>query len=185
MELQDLLDLRNVNIGELENRFKNIAQLLFQEYHIKKGNDIYDFIEIEFYYYTKGHEDIITYPRTIDAGKWYFHPSGVDLSLHSDAESYGGILIKSIKHGDEIINGPLKSSWELFDAFDAFKMKSDEYPLIVHKEKTEKTILKRKRKITFNKDNDADKEKAKNRLKNDYSKFIDFLDAEYQFYVKK
>lgn len=36
MELQDLLDLRNVNIGELENRFKNIAQLLFQEYHIKK-----------------------------------------------------------------------------------------------------------------------------------------------------
>ena len=33
MELQDLLDLRNVNIGELENRFKNIAQLLFQEYH--------------------------------------------------------------------------------------------------------------------------------------------------------
>ena len=36
MELQSLLNLRDVNVEELENRFKDLAQLLFQEYHIQK-----------------------------------------------------------------------------------------------------------------------------------------------------
>lgn len=185
MELIDLLDLKDVSIENLKNRFTEIAKLLFQEYQIKKGKEIYEFSEIEFYYYTKGHEDVITYPRTIDAGKWFFHSSGVDLSFKSDSKSYGGILIKSIKHGNETTDGPLKSSWILFDLFDAFEIKSDEYPLIVRKEKTKKNILTKKRNIKFNKDSDADNEKAKKKYKDDFQKFINFLDVEYLFYTKE
>ena len=185
MELQRLLNLRDVNVEELENRFKDLAQLLFQEYHIQKGNEIYDFHEIEFYYYTNGHRDAITYPRITEAGKWFFHQSGVDLTFKSDSENYGGILIKSLKHGDEIISGPLKCTWILFDVLDAFDMKQNEYPLIVHNEKTEKEIFSKKRKIDFNKDDETNQAKAKNKYKEDYLNFVHFIDAEYLFYWKK
>lgn len=52
MELRDLLDLSNVEINNIEQRFEEIAKHLFQGYCIKKGNDQYKLLEIEFYYYT-------------------------------------------------------------------------------------------------------------------------------------
>lgn len=198
-KIKELLDLSRLNKVEIEKRFEEIAKLLLQEYQIKKGVNLYDFLQIEFYYYTKGHEDVITYPRTIEAGKWYFHPSGVDLTflskctnhdfLESDevgSDYFGGILIKAIKkNGKHIIEGPQKTSWELFDCFDAFEMKREEFPLIVSKTKEEKEIKRKRRKITFNKNNETDILKAKKRFDKGYFKFIDFLESEYQFYVKE
>ena len=83
MELRDLLDLSNVEINNIEQRFEEIAKHLFQGYCIKKGNDQYKLLEIEFYYYTKDFEDIITYPRNVSSGKWFFHDSGVDITFES------------------------------------------------------------------------------------------------------
>ncbi|MGD9771826.1 MAG: peptidyl-arginine deiminase, partial [Parabacteroides sp.] len=41
------IEKRNEAIGEI---FDAIAKKLFNEYHIKKGDSTYDFLEIEFYY---------------------------------------------------------------------------------------------------------------------------------------
>jgi len=86
---------------------------------IKKGNLEYAIVEIEFYLFTNDHQDVITYPRVADAGRWFFHQSGVDLTFQSrDIEedkdgnftfeenaSFGGILIRAIRPGNgEIIS---------------------------------------------------------------------------------
>lgn len=112
---------RNKNI---ETQFSEIAQNLFQNYHIEKQikrkekEEIirYDFLEIEFYYYMTGHVDSVTYKRTCPAGVWYPHYSGVDIAFESDEAQgyYGGILIRSLVKGKEVIAGPLRCSCELF-----------------------------------------------------------------------
>ena len=146
MELRDLLDLSNVEINNIEQRFEEIAKHLFQGYCIKKGNDQYKLLEIEFYYYTKDFEDIITYPRNVSSGKWFFHDSGVDITFESkctdtdcgcdkrkpNGDYFGGILIRSLlKNDKELITGPLKCSWALFDFIDAFVLEKEDLPLIV------------------------------------------------------
>ncbi|SHF39083.1 hypothetical protein SAMN05444405_10833 [Bacteroides luti] len=47
-ELKEMLIIKSD--VDVEARFKQIANALFQNYHIEKGTDIYDFLEIEFYY---------------------------------------------------------------------------------------------------------------------------------------
>lgn len=147
-ELKDLLNLSSLkSTKEIEGRFEDIAEKLLIEYQIKKGDICYDILEIEFYYYSKNHPDIITYPRNSKGGEWFFHESGVDLTLVSqttysskepqvgDDDSFGGILIRSLlkreNNKSELICGPLKCEWELFDKFDAFNVMNDEIPQIV------------------------------------------------------
>ena len=68
---------------ELDNLFKNVATKLMSEFAIKKGNDYYQMVEIEFYWYSHNHPDLSVYPRKSKAGNWYLHPSGVDITLES------------------------------------------------------------------------------------------------------
>ena len=84
-ELKEMLIIKNDE--DVEAKFKQIANALFQNYHIEKGTDIYDFLEIEFYYFNEQHPDIVTYHRTIDAGKWFLHASGIDISFQSKVET--------------------------------------------------------------------------------------------------
>ena len=92
-------------------------------------------MHIEFYFCNKNHLDIITYPRKLDAGKWFFHQSGVDLTFNSSYEGhekaintssdfyYGGILIRDIVKRSDMekkYGGPYKCEWELFDFLEAF-----------------------------------------------------------------
>lgn len=140
--LFDLTHLKSQN--EITDRFKKIANKLLTEYQIQKGSIAYDILEIEFYYYSEEHPDIITYPRTAKAGHWYFHMSGVDIAFESNChindkgmvvenDCYGGgILIRSIRKGDskEIIVGPMNCVNELFDTFDALKQPND-FPTLV------------------------------------------------------
>ena len=46
--------------------FLEIANLLFKSFAIKKGNNLYLFADIEFYFYNKHHKDIITHPRNCE-----------------------------------------------------------------------------------------------------------------------
>jgi hypothetical protein len=177
MELKTLFDLRD---DHPESRFEEIAKILFQEYHIQKGTDTYDFLEIEFYYYTEAHKDVITYPRTSPAGKWFFHKSGVDITLASEpGKAYGGILIRSLlKNGEKVIAGPLKCKWDLFNLFDAFEAKED-FPRIKKKKIiTAKQIFKTQRWILL------DEDKAKTKFPGEYDSFEKFLASPYRFYVK-
>ena len=62
---------------------KEIATKLMSEYAIKKGGDLYQMVEIEFYWYSPNHPDLSVYPRKSAAGNWFLHPSGVDITLQS------------------------------------------------------------------------------------------------------
>lgn len=82
-------------------------------------------LEIEFYFKNNNHNDNVTIERTEDAGMWWLHDYGVDLSFKSDESQkfYGGILIRSIIPFNETNNqlnekkaiyGPRNCCWHLF-----------------------------------------------------------------------
>lgn len=142
------------NQQAFKDYFDKIARILMGNYVIKKGDDKYQIIEIEFYLYTPKHQDVITYPRDMKAGRWFFHSSGVDLTFESrnvefaddnkkdkikegcgEKAIYGGILIRGLKKttgskSSKLILGPLKCADELWDDFDAFENASREYPIL-------------------------------------------------------
>lgn len=135
-DLQSLLKCLNANSTEDDVKivFSKIAGELLCNYHIVKGENTYDFLEIEFYFYSPNHRDLITYPRNgRKPGMWFFHMSGVDITFGSGNKEgdnplmYGGILIRSIvkTQGDsstlpKYICGPMKCVDELFDYINAF-----------------------------------------------------------------
>jgi len=124
----------NSDKDKIKLTFEEIAMELFNNYHIQKGKQEYYFMNIEFYFFNKGHQDIITYPRHLTEGKWFFHSSGVDLTFKSQLVSenikeidantdfFGGILIRSLVRKSEekiTLKGPHICEWEIFDEFDA------------------------------------------------------------------
>ncbi len=131
-------------------KFEELAKALMNNFQIKKGDNLYWMTDIEFYVYTDSHRDIITYPRNCEAGRWFFHASGVDISFKSKVELkehpkhqmmpfltkdavFGGILIRGIVRdltGAAPVDGPMKVCDELFDQFNAFNPPAD-FPLIV------------------------------------------------------
>lgn len=144
--LKDLLGkVKDSNISDSfedsQKLFAQIAEELMCNNIICKGDREYAIVEIEFYLYSPTHRDWITYPRNIDAGKWFFHQSGVDLTFGSQFEKrdkiitedsvFGGILIRGIydlKIGKYIF-GPQKCVNELWQELDAFDHSKD-YPII-------------------------------------------------------
>ena len=144
-ELKKLLEMQGVEgEGQIVARFKKLAEILLKGIKIQKGDKKYLITEIEFYWYTNDHRDIITYPRKCPAGMWYFHSSGVDISFEShvtlptdgddkrpildENARFGGILIRSIKPDGwnyigkkgALTGHPLNVVDELFDHIDAF-----------------------------------------------------------------
>ncbi len=202
-ELKELLDLSQLTSrSKIEERFDTIAKKLLFEYEIVKSEKKkYDILNVEFYYCSKDFPDICTYPRNCEAGKWFIHNSGFDLTfksnsgLDSDKDNeafkrdllslkdneiavkekignkyYGGILIRYIKRQDSevIIDGPLKSEYELFDMFDAFGGTRN-IP-----------ILKQRDKALVIKDNKTTRHNI-----DDKNTLLYFADKQYRFYVGK
>lgn len=148
-------NLKGLDSKALSRQFESIAHELMSHYRItKKADNLspdihYHFMELEFYYYSPEHPDIITYPRKTNTGDWFFHASGVDISFESDIESnpetgkfldrektqgFGGILIRALSKQQEgkettYIMGPQKCCYELFDRFSAFESPTN-FPLI-------------------------------------------------------
>ena len=158
-DLQSLLTSLDANSTqkEIKELFNVIANKLFRNYHIVKGGNTYDFLEIEFYFYSPNHRDLITYPRNgRKPGMWFFHMSGVDITFGTNDKEgdhplmYGGILIRSIVKTQsdgsamsEYICGPMKCVDELFDyiyAFDGDICRAD-IPYIEEKEEKEKISI--------------------------------------------
>jgi len=150
--LKELLSKDYKNIEDYDRYFAEIAKELMCNYVIQKGKEEYDIIEIEFYLFTPNHPDVVTYPRDTDAGLWFFHPSGVDITFNSlnvefadntkrdvikkgtDVNTvFGGILIRGIRRSDgKYTFGPNKCVDELWNELDAFS--SNDYPALVYKE---------------------------------------------------
>lgn len=116
--------------------FKEIAEILLNDYAIEIQDRIYRMTDIEFYFYDANIDDArtnqenkkVTYERTTPAGCWFFPDSGIDISFKSDkTKGYGGgILIRGIEKVHPVeqitVHGPLNCYWELFDeAVSAFE----------------------------------------------------------------
>ena len=111
--------------SEIKVYFGKLSDYLFHHLAIKAGKDTYTFLEIEFYYYNE--KSIFkgstlyscTYPRTRNAGQFFWHYSGLDICFESKEEDgyFGGILIRSLKKNDkEIIAGPMRCSNEILNS---------------------------------------------------------------------
>lgn len=143
----------SLNSFDIERRFEQIAKILFAKFAIKKGQTIYLFKDIEFYFYNQNHKDIITHPRNSDALLWYVNDfGGIDINISSNIkttlssdskkkirtkyildgnEYFGGILIRQLIDTDrqQVIGGPLRCA-DLFRCHNAFGYDND-YPILV------------------------------------------------------
>ena len=144
-QLKKLLELP-FNVTKKEDIAYDIVSNLMSNYVIMKGNDMYEIIEAEFYYYSHSHPDITVYERNMDGGRFFFHQSGVDITFKSHIEkingkidsqksAFGGILIRSLKRISrnnvcEFILGPLNCVNHLWDNFNAIKPSVSEYPYL-------------------------------------------------------
>ena len=153
-ELKELMTLNaNMNTLEIERRFEQIAQMLFSKFAIKKGEFIYQFKDIEFYFYNQNHKDIITHPRNSDALCWYINDfGGIDINMLSSIKTtldtdgkgkmrtkyvlndnvcFGGILIRQLidKGCRQVINGPWACA-ELFRCHSVSGYDKD-FPILV------------------------------------------------------
>ena len=132
----------NMNTNDIEDRFEQIAKMLFESFAIQKGGKKFLFKEIEFYFYNKNHRDIITHPRVSKSLCWYVNDfGGIDLNFASsikrenrvnskrkniekyvldDIAYFGGILIRQLisEDGSAILSGPIACA-ELFRCYDA------------------------------------------------------------------
>lgn len=131
-QIEYITHLQNQN--EILTEFKEVAELLMNWCSIKKGEKEYEIVDIEFYMYNSKHPDVITYPRVMEMGRWFFHSSGVDLTFRSTHDRFGGILIRGIRNvnddNDQIL-GPQKCVDSLWDNFNAFDNHYDtDYPII-------------------------------------------------------
>lgn len=152
--LQQLMTLNaNMNTIDVESRFEQIAKMLFEDFAIQKGETVYLFKEIEFYFYNKNHRDIITHPRVSKPLCWYVNDfGGIDLNFESkikfenrlnsngknvkkyvldESAYFGGVLIRQLKEVEsgEILKGPLACA-ELFRCYDATGVDHD-FPVLV------------------------------------------------------
>ena len=148
-QLRQLMTLdADINTPEIELRFEQIAKMLFESFAIQKGETVYLFKEIEFYFYNKNHRDIITHPRVSKPLCWYVNDfGGIDLNFVSnikresranskgksvekyvldDSAYFGGILIRQLISEDdcEVLNGPWACA-ELFRCYDATVIDKD------------------------------------------------------------
>lgn len=124
--LKQLLSTLNANssVDCIKSTFSEIADILLFNSYINTAKNKYRILEIEFYFKNNNHCDNVTIERTEDAGMWWLHDYGVDLSFNSESEKYyGGILIRSIipfkgnsnqLNEDKPICGPKKCCWYLF-----------------------------------------------------------------------
>lgn len=137
--LESVGELSGKSHEEIEKKFDEIAEILLTKTKIVKGTREYYITDIEFYLYCDRHEDIITYPRNCEAGDWFFHDSGVDISFGSNLSFeddkailennsfFGGILLRGIKpvggysSSKNLTDAPKNIVDELFDKFSAFE----------------------------------------------------------------
>lgn len=164
-QLRQLMTLdADINTPEIELRFEQIAKMLFESFAIQKGETMYLFKEIEFYFYNKNHRDIITHPRESKPLCWYINDfGGIDLNFGSkiryekrlnsngkkvekcvldNSAYFGGILIRQLisEDGCEILSGPLACA-ELFRCHNATGV-DKEFPVLVDNNAIVKYIRK-------------------------------------------
>src|SRR3712207_4883049 len=78
--------------------FTQIANMLMNKHVLQVGRTYYRITDCEFYYHAQSHKDIYTHGherQKTSIGEWYFHGSGLDITLGGN-DCYGGILLTAI-----------------------------------------------------------------------------------------
>ncbi len=126
----DFLNIDTDSPKTVKESFTKIAEILFNDYQLQVNDNFYRLVDIEFYYNSLSvHEDVYTHGKYIQSqkGKWYFHNSGIDITI-GNGKDCGGILIRAVAklHGEAThttnyiqkeIHGPLNVSDELLQNF--------------------------------------------------------------------
>lgn len=123
---KDFIELLNkiqkTKEADIQQYFEEVAEYLFNHMAIKAGDKEFTFAEIEFYFYKENEFEgplyNCTYPRTRNAGQFFWHYSGLDICFESKEEKryFGGILIRSLMKDGEIIAGPMRCSDEIMNS---------------------------------------------------------------------
>lgn len=203
-QLRQLMTLdADINIPEIELRFEQIAKMLFESFAIQKGETMYLFKEIEFYFYNKNHRDIITHPRESKPLCWYINDfGGIDLNFGSkiryekrlnsngkkvekcvldDSAYFGGILIRQLisEDGCEILSGPLACA-ELFRCHNATGV-DKEFPVLVDNNAIVKYI--RKPRVNLLRSKQSVEDKVNNILYQYHDNIQSFKETLYQDFI--
>ena len=203
-ELIKLMTLDDImNTSDIEERFEQIAKVLFECFAIQKGETMYLFKEIEFYFYNKNHRDIITHPRESKPLCWYINDfGGIDLNFGSkiryekrlnsngkkvekcvldDSAYFGGILIRQLisEDGCEILSGPLACA-ELFRCHNATGV-DKEFPVLVDNNAIVKYI--RKPRVNLLRSKQSVEDKVNNILYQYHDNIQSFKETLYQDFI--
>ena len=203
-QLRQLMTLdANMNTYDIEERFEKIAKMLFESFAIQKGETMYLFKEIEFYFYNKNHRDIITHPRESKPLCWYINDfGGIDLNFGSkiryekrlnsngkkvekcvldDSAYFGGILIRQLisEDGCEILSGPLACA-ELFRCHNATGV-DKEFPVLVDNNAIVKYI--RKPRVNLLRSKQSVEDKVNNILYQYHDNIQSFKETLYQDFI--
>lgn len=203
-QLRQLMTLdANMNTSDIEERFEQIAKMLFESFAIQKGETMYLFKEIEFYFYNKNHRDIITHPRESKPLCWYINDfGGIDLNFGSkiryekrlnsngkkvekcvldDSAYFGGILIRQLisEDGCEILSGPLACA-ELFRCHNATGV-DKEFPVFVDNNAIVKYI--RKPRVNLLRSKQSVEDKVNNILYQYHDNIQSFKETLYQDFI--
>lgn len=126
--MRDLLSIIDETDATCLQSYKRIADALMNEYTLKVADSFYRITECEFYFNSGRHVDPYVHGhqrQKESCGEWYFHGSGLDITLSSE-KGYGGILLRGIAKikrespiptRNEGINGPLNVCTEIFKQF--------------------------------------------------------------------
>lgn len=108
-----------IDDSNIEQSFNTIARELINETILIVNDKVFEFTEIEFYYFKKGvHEDIYVQKNKRKAGEWRVHSQGLEITLEATEDQYGSILIRGLKYESTYINGPMKALGLLFENMD-------------------------------------------------------------------
>lgn len=146
-ELKEALyDITMAESIDVKAEFEAISKALLNDCIITKGKIKYRIREIEFYLMRKDYQDFVTYPRTCNAGDWFFHNSGVDIAFESkcsepkanpEVDRFGGVLIRTVErlNDHEVFDGPIRVVNEVVDMFNALNPSFDAPRLMVEEGK--------------------------------------------------
>lgn len=93
----NFLKINNYSEEYVKKSFDRIADDLINKYSLKTGKTHINFIDFEFFYKCKNHQDVYTYNHKMPIEKLRAHKYGVDISLGFGDNGYGGILLRGIE----------------------------------------------------------------------------------------
>ena len=133
-----------INDRNIESEFEKLATLILLEKVLVVNDAQFNFTEVEFYYYSKNHQDAFTHVHNKPAGKWRFHNQGFDITLKGDL-GFGGILIRGVElistPKSTFINGPRRVLFLIMEHLNKVDNLNNRFG-IADKEKGSLTIFK-------------------------------------------